>query len=342
MIAKSIYDALTITGFVLLMMLIIEYLNVITRGSWQNALSRRGWVQYPIVILLGATPGCFGAFAVVAMFSHRVVTLGAVVAAMIATSGDEAFVMLALFPEKALLLTAILMAVALAAGWSTDRFVTGHTDPGPEKHGLLEIHDESDCDAIPKESFIRQWLQLSLIRLLSCAVLLIFVLGVLAGIFGPNRWGWERVALFIAGSIGFVIAAYAPDHFLRAHLWGHIVRKHTLGIFLWTLGALLVASAIMNNLDLKEVIQANSLFVLLSAAFVGLIPESGPHLVFTTLYAQGLVPFVVLLTNSIVQDGHGMLPLLAHSRRLFLIVKTINLAVGLVVGLVVYVVGYIW
>jgi len=40
------------------------------------------------------------------------------------------------------------------------------------------------------------------------------------------------------------------------------------------------------------------------------------------------------LANSIVQDGHGSLPLLAESRRGFFIIKAINLAVGLFVGLI--------
>jgi len=55
-----------------------------------------------------------------------------------------------------------------------------------------------------------------------------------------------------------------------------------------------------------------------------------------TLYDHGTIPVSVLVTSSIVQDGHGMLPLLAHSWRDFLKVKAINLAVGLVVGILMY------
>ena len=62
-------------------------------------------------------------------------------------------------------------------------------------------------------------------------------------------------------------------------------------------------------------------------------------LVFVTLYEKGLVPLSTLVTSSIVQDGHGMLPLLAHSRSDFVRVKAINLAVGLVVGTVMMLLG---
>lgn len=73
---------------------------------------------------------------------------------------------------------------------------------------------------------------------------------------------------------------------------------------------------------------------------VSCIPEFGPHLVFIMMFSKGLIPFSILLTSSIVQDGHGMLPLLAHSRRAFLIVKLINLLVGLLVGSVLMATGH--
>jgi hypothetical protein len=62
------------------------------------------------------------------------------------------------------------------------------------------------------------------------------------------------------------------------------------------------------------------------------IPESGPHLVFVMLFAEGAIPFSVLVTSSVVQDGHGILPLLAESRREFVRVKAINMIAGLVLG----------
>ncbi|MGA2326005.1 MAG: putative manganese transporter [Bryobacteraceae bacterium] len=67
---------------------------------------------------------------------------------------------------------------------------------------------------------------------------------------------------------------------------------------------------------------------------MGLIPESGPHLIFVTLYAKGAIPFGILLANSVVQDGHGMLPLLADFRRDFLKIEAVNPIAGLLAGAV--------
>ena len=72
---------------------------------------------------------------------------------------------------------------------------------------------------------------------------------------------------------------------------------------------------------------------MLIAVIVGIIPESGPHLIFVTLFAQGTIPFSILLASSIVQDGHGTLPLLAVSGRAFNWLKLVNIAFGLIIGI---------
>ncbi|MFZ5981352.1 MAG: putative manganese transporter [Candidatus Zixiibacteriota bacterium] len=336
MVLDILEKSLMITGFVGLMMLVIEYINVITKGAWQQGLSNHRWMQYLVGVVLGITPGCLGAFAVVAMFSHRVVTLGALVATMIATSGDEAFVMLVMFPEKALLLNAILVVIALTVGYLTDLLVSRQFDGGSEKGCQFEIHEPEYCNCFPGSEILSQWRRLSIARGVLSLALILFVLGLAVGSIGPQAWDWKRVTLLIAGLTGLFITITVPEHFLQEHLWNHVALKHIPGIFLWTLGALLVSHVIINQLHLEKSIQANAYIVLLFACLLGIIPESGPHLLFVTLYAQGVIPFAVLLASSIVQDGHGMLPVLAHSRRLFVLVKAINLIAGLVAGTIFY------
>ncbi|MDD4639156.1 MAG: putative manganese transporter, partial [Bacteroidales bacterium] len=80
----------------------------------------------------------------------------------------------------------------------------------------------------------------------------------------------------------------------------------------------------------------NIFFMILIAALIGLIPESGPHMVFITLFAGGLIPFSVLFFSSLVQDGHTALPLLAESKKSFAKAKLINLTLGIVTGLILW------
>lgn len=86
-------------------------------------------------------------------------------------------------------------------------------------------------------------------------------------------------------------------------------------------------------------VENNPYLILLAAVLIGIIPESGPHLVFVTLFSQQLIPFSILLASSIVQDGHGMLPVLAESRKDFFLIKGISVLIGLVIGTILLFLG---
>lgn len=328
-----------ITSFVFVMMLVIEYLNVLTQGAWQQELTRHRWGQYLLAALLGATPGCLGAFAVVAMYSHGVLTLGAVVAAMIATSGDESFVMLAMIPSKALLLFAPLFVVGILAGVLTD-FVAGKIghDRAQLRHAF-QVHQPEHCQCFPRGRILRQWKECSPARGVLAATLAVIVFAATTGWMGPAEWNWVRVTAISVSVVALFIVCTVPDHFLNEHLWEHVARRHVPRVFLWTLGALVAMWVITEHLHLEDAIRQGRWIVLLVACLVGLVPESGPHLVFVTLYAQGSIPLSILLASSIVQDGHGMLPMLAESRYAFVQVKAVNLGVGLLCGAALMAVG---
>ena len=108
--------AVLITGMVVIMMMMIESLNISSGGRFFQRLRNSKFGQIVVSALLGWIPGCLGGFASVSLFSHGMISFGALVAMLIATSGDEAFVMLTLFPGKALLISAIILAVGIAAG----------------------------------------------------------------------------------------------------------------------------------------------------------------------------------------------------------------------------------
>ena len=68
------------------------------------------------------------------------------------------------------------------------------------------------------------------------------------------------------------------------------------------------------------------------AVLIGCIPQSGPHLVFVTMFAAGYIPLPVLLANTISQEGHAGLPLLAESKSAFVKAKAIKIVLALVIG----------
>lgn len=322
--------ALMITGFVMAMMLLIEYLNVRSAGAWRKRLAGHTWGQYCLAALLGATPGCLGAFAAVTMYSHGVLTLGAVVTTMIAASGDEAFVMLALIPAQALKLISGLAVFGFAVGMLVD--LLGGRRRTRHPADCLELHTEDRGHCCDLALVVRQWKECTPERGTLAVVLVLFFAGIAGAQLGPPEWNWVRASLLIVSAVALFVIATVPDHFLQEHLWQHVARRHAPRIFLWTFGALIAMHVLTDVLHLDGAIRTGRWWVLLVACLVGLIPESGPHLIFVTLFAQGVVPLSVLLASSIVQDGHGMLPMLAHSAREFLLIKAITFTAGLALG----------
>lgn len=382
-------NSLLITGLVIIMMLAIEYVNVGSHGRWLSRLKSSGPGQVLLASLLGLVPGCIGGFAAVSLYSHGILSFGALVAMMICSSGDEAFVLLALIPREALILFAVLFVTGMGTGLLADRILPRR--PLPAGCGQeFEIHSDGHGGAcrpsLWKWSSYRSLRHAGRHKWIVLAGILVFVCAIGAGLLehehgtgeaacghtceshthpetpeappagtaestphlhdasGPelhpassgfNLLNERWLNLLFAGLALLVLlmTATASDHFIEEHIWNHVVRKHALPIFLWTFGALAAIQFGLQHLDIGHWIRANPAFMVLLAALIGIIPESGPHMIFITLFAGGYIPFPVLLASSISQDGHTSLPLLAHSKRSFLLAKAVNFLVALVLGL---------
>ena len=257
-----------ITVFVLLMMVVIEYINVQSKNNWAEKLQQSPFWQIIIAGLLGITPGCLGAFTVVSLYTHRMIGLAGLVTVMIATSGDEAFVMFALFPGKALVLQGVLFIIALTAGWVVHLFTRNRLSVSP--HGFI-VHEHEYCHCFVKRAIIPQLKNMSFERavLLVVAILFIVLLGM--GIIGNKEWGWKKIT-FLSGSM-FLLFVFVtvPEHFLKEHLYGHILKKHLLRIFLWTWGAFIALHFIQTNQLANNLIYENTYIILLIAVLIGII-----------------------------------------------------------------------
>jgi hypothetical protein len=270
-------ESMKVTLFALVMMIAVDFINVKTKGKLESILQTGNkWKQYIVSSMLGSAPGCLGSFAGVSLYIHGMISLGALTGLMLATSGDEAFVMLAMIPETAIILFVILFLLGIITGYLTDFFIKKY-----------KIRTCSDCE-------FKQY--------------------------HPGQEGYR--------------------HYFKDHIWTHIIKGHLIRIFLWTFGALLVVEFVMTFVDLESITSEYTFLLLILGALIGLIPESGPHLIFVMLFAKGLVPFSVLFASSVVQDGHGMLPMLSYSIKDSVLIKIFNLVFGLALGTLIYVLGF--
>ena len=143
---------------------------------------------------------------------------------------------------------------------------------------------------------------------------------------------WIRIILIVLFVAILIISIVAEEHFLEEHMWQHVIKVHLPKIFLWTFGVILCLTILNNFVNIQNLIDSKPFIVLLIAILIGLIPQSGPHLIFLILFANGDLPLGIFLANCIVQDGHGALPLLAESRKAFLVSKAIKVGLAIVVG----------
>lgn len=255
---------LTLT--VIALMFAIEALNISTHGGMFSFMHRSRFGQVLFASLFGVIPGCIGGYFTVSMYSKKMFSFGALLAMAIATTGDEAFVMLASFPKESALIFAGLFMGALVCGWAYDRFDSSYI-----------ARDAAECDCDDMEE--------------------------------------------------------VKEHSTLKHKLMHTA-KHGLRIFLWTFGVMALVGLAEQFVDMESWVNDNVVLMVFMAALIGCIPQSGPHLVFVTLYAAGVLPLPILLASCVSQDGHAGLPLIAASEKDFFRLKGIKFTLGATVGLI--------
>ena len=438
-------QTLIITTLVIGMMMVIEFINVRTGGLWSKRLQKSPWIQILFAIVMGVIPGCLGTYTVVSLYVHRVVNFPALMAALISTTGDEAFFMFSLFPEKALLINLILITLAIIVA-TILQFSLKNKFLGLRNEELsFPVHENEECSHshhhhhsvkknIKNISFVR-----ALLITLSLGVLILVLSGIIDGSHHLNllmggqseesvmhslerqqstvnsqqsesesesesivcvnnhshchhsesessvcvdshshqsesvsesvsessvcvnghshqsesvsesessvcvdshshshggEADWIRIILIVLFVAILIIVIVAEEHFLEEHLWQHVIKVHLPKIFFWTFGVILCLTILNNYVNIHDLIDSKPFIVLLIAILIGLIPQSGPHLIFLILFANGDLPLGIFLANCIVQDGHGALPLLAESRKAFFVSKAIKIGIAVLIGMI--------
>jgi hypothetical protein len=327
---SNLKQGVLITTFVFLIMMLTDYINVLTVGRLTTLIKESKFHQYLIASFLGVFPGCLGAFMVVSFYLRGMISFGALVGCMIATSGDEAFVMLSLFPKKAVTLYFILFSIGIISAIFIDKISKYLKLEKPCECGEDYLHQEDKSFVLDFKNVSVFLKKPSFDRFFLIFLLSIFLYEIIKGKFVESVW--EKVSLLSLLFLSLFILLTVNKHYLEEHIWGHLIKKHLGRIFLWSFFAFLFTDLALRFLRPEDFISSNSIYMVLISALVGIIPQSGPHLVFVTMFHKGLIPFSVLLTSSIVQNGHALIPLLSHSIKAAVWVKIFNLAIGLIIG----------
>ncbi|MFL2971533.1 MAG: putative manganese transporter [Candidatus Thalassarchaeaceae archaeon] len=155
---------LAVTVFVAAMILLFSWLQFITAGRFVGWIGENRGLQPLIGAMMGLTPGCGGAIIVMPMYARGYVTYGTVIATLIATLGDAAFVLIgAVFQDSSYLTPVIVVhttsfVVGVSWGYGVDLIEVTPTTPlgrfGP-KFGTDEPLGEEVAKAMEgKDSLI--------------------------------------------------------------------------------------------------------------------------------------------------------------------------------------------
>ncbi len=283
---ESLFETLKITAIILVLMIIVEYIEIIFNDRLKKFFKKGKFSQIFLASIFGSFPGCVGTFVVDSFYMSGIIGFGAINSALIATSGDEAFVLISMaFKEGS------------SISFSTLAFLFGTLFFMGIIGGYLAV--------LYKKVF----------KIKLCDKCIII----------HNEEDLEK-----------------PDlaHFFSEHILKHIIKKHILKLVLWLFFSIFFISAMDSVFNLKDILTHNKPLLLVLGAFVGILPISGPNLLFVSLFSQGMIPFSILLTNSIVQDGHGSLPLLSFSVNDTIKIKVFNFLFGLTAGGILLMFGF--
>ncbi|MFQ3321255.1 MAG: hypothetical protein ACI9O1_000334 [Candidatus Thalassarchaeaceae archaeon] len=302
----SIFDAYTqvsvFVAFTLLLFFGFEHYLNIDVGKFMN---NGGVWQVPTASLLGAMPGCGGAVIAITAFAKGNIRLGAMVAALISTMGDAAFLLLAKEPVTYLKVMIISTTAAILTGWMVDRFHPGelyNSEVNEIKINYIGKLRNRDFFYIllAFPGLILGCLQLMQITFPDLDIILLF--GVIGALFSILIWSISPIN---------AVSSFDDHPFTRS-------TEETSFVTVWVIVAYLMYeySFILFGLDLTSISDANLIYIPIIAIIIGFIPGCGPQILVTTLYLNGVIPFAALIGNAISNDGDALFPAIALTPRM--------------------------
>lgn len=319
----SAFDAyIQVSAFVAATLLFFFSLEHFFKIDVGKVMEKGGVWQVPTAGCLGALPGCGGAVVVITAFARGNITLGAMVAALIGTMGDAAFLLLAKEPTTYVKVMVISIISAIVCGWLVDRLHRGDLYSsdirflGHKVIGNLRYRDKTYIMiAIP--GLILGTMQLMQIDLYGLGPVVLSI-GLVGAALSVSVWAISPVNAI----------TLSKDHpFTRT-------TEETSFVTVWVIAAYLAyeyAYAFF-GLDLAGLAEAAWIFLPLLAILIGFVPGCGPQILVTTLYLSGIIPFAALIGNAISNDGDALFPAIALTPRMAVIATLYSAIPALIIS----------
>ena len=294
-------------------------------------MEKAGLWQAPIASFLGALPGCGGAIIVVTQYTKGLISFGSVVAVLIATMGDAAFLLLARDPLTGVGVLLTSFVVGTVSGWLVDaihgrQFLKADPEATAKKQARQNAERALQSDETVKPRSLNLlstiWLAL-IIPSTIIGLALAFQLDVDSW-FGPLSTYEPTLWLGAFGGIlCLVLWSFSnPD---QGHVGQEVqditsnqsmlkrVLRDTNFVTTWVIVGFLAYELSVHFIGsgVETWLKTWAPIVPLIAILIGFIPGCGPQIVVTTMYLNGVIPLAALYGNAIANDGDALFPALA-------------------------------
>lgn len=270
--------------------------------SFKN-LSHGSVHQISISSVLGATPGCGGVMVVVKQFSNNHLSLGGLAAAMTATLGDAAFVLIAKHPLASIALISINILAGILVGFLVQYF---HSESSYLAKKTQLLKNEGELRRPMPKLYLYIWSSL----IIGCIVA--FLLSE-AGLY---------LYLDVIGLLGIFLVFFMNiyRHFGPSNLGGQVnwpsyqsIVSETNFLMKWIIAgtAITLLPSLIFSVDFSYVTAMHQDWVPLVTCLTGVIPGCGPQVAVATLYSQHAIPIAAQIGNSISTSGDAFFPIFA-------------------------------
>lgn len=347
------------------------YINYKTNENFTYIITKNRKLQPLIGALIGAIPGCGGTLAIIPLYIQGKLSFGAIVASLIASMGDAAFILISANFKVYLIVTIVGLITGILTGYIVDIFnlenilnlrknkiapLTKRTSCGCN-HGLSNNQEvmKNHNSKIYKFAYIMTHKIGYKIYLLILFVGFAFMVIAHSGIENEIVHSIHELEelLAILGILSSIIYTmcfktvsknYNIDKDDRSSLKNILINgvAEISFVITWIFIAYLGYDFLVMLVGGEEYIANLVLYTGIGGVFIGallgLVPGCGVQILLMSFYLKGNLPLGAVIANSISQDGDALFPIIALDKKSALWASIITTIPAILVGTIVYII----
>lgn len=354
--------------------LLFSYINHKTRGRFIDIISENRIYQPLLGAIMGILPGCSGSIIIIPLFIKNKVSFGTIVASLISSMGDSAFLLIASDINLYIKISFISLIAAITTGYLVDILNIG-TNLNIKEENIYQ-KPINRCELLRKPKIENvdciscgevRWDGISKLKyevthgVGYSIYLTLLIVGFLTMIvahldiesqFIKTIHSVEEIIAILGIIASFIYMLVSRNMFKNEtgiycnheskNLKEEMVHciSDISSIIVWIFLAYIVYDIIITVIGgealIVNIMLGTGIFTVIIGALLGLIPGCGIQIIIMSFYIKGGLPFAALVANTISQDGDALFPLIAVNKKAAFLATLITTIPAIIVGIIIY------